>query len=267
MLADPHPPRVLEFHVAGELRLGILALQVAENYDRVRKAVAVRDRLQPRRFLDGVRSAAIAFDMHGLDDVRAVELLEEPLDAPVRSNHPVVPETLIVSGRPGIPKPVVGEAFELPQVMVRLDERDAAIDLCGHLILVRMPICRVRRRRLHHDPPGRSGSDGCAANGWTSTDSHGKSGSDLIAAWSALASSASQSPQFARRPGTRQRRTIRPSVASSRARARSAVVKRSSSFGSPSGGHCTSMCTRNSTGGLPSPRSAAGSILEPDSLS
>src|SRR3989442_8425056 len=155
MLADPHTRRVLEFHVAVELPLGILALQVAENYDRVRKAVAVRERLEPRRFLDGVRGAAIAFDMHGLDDVRAVELLEEPLDAPVRSNHPVVPETLIVSGRPGIPKPVVGEAFELPQMMVRLDEWDAAIDLCGHLVLVRMAIRRVGR--LHQDPPGRSG--------------------------------------------------------------------------------------------------------------
>src|SRR5438128_7992370 len=136
MLSDPHASGVLELHVSGELRLGVLALQVAEDDDRVREAVAVRDRLQPRRFVDGVRSAAIAFDMHGLDDVRAVELLEEPLDAPVRSNHPVVPEALIVSGGPGIPKPLVGESSELPQMMVRLDEWDAAIGLCGHLILV-----------------------------------------------------------------------------------------------------------------------------------
>src|SRR5947209_1096622 len=253
MLADPHAAGVLELHVACELHLGVLALQVAEDDDRVRAAVAVSDRLQPRRFLDGLRRAAIAFDVHGLDDVRAVELLEEPLDAPIRSNHLVVPEALVVSGRPRIPKPAVGEALELPEVMVRLDEWDAAIDLCGHPVLVRLTMRRVRQRGPRHDPPGRSGSDGCAANGWTSTDSQGKNGSDLIAAWRTLASCASQSPQFARRPGTRQRRRIRPSVTSSSARTCSAVVKRSSSFGSPSPGHCTSMCTRNSTAAVSLP--------------
>src|SRR5881296_3273552 len=135
MLSDPHAAGVLEGHVACELHLRVLALQIAEDDDRVRAAVAVSDRLQPRRFLDGIRRAAIAFDVHGLDDVRAVELLEEPLDAPVRSNHLVVPEALVVSGRPGIPKPAVGEPFELPKMMVSLDERDAAIDLGGALIL------------------------------------------------------------------------------------------------------------------------------------
>src|SRR5438309_16118 len=153
MLSDPDATDVLECRVPGKLRLGVPALQVAEDDDRLRKAVAVRDRLQPRRFLDGVRRAAIAFDVHGLDDVRAVELLEQPLDAPVRTNHLVVPEALVVSGRSRIPKPLVGEPFELPQVMVRLDERDTPIDLCGDLILVRVAVRRLGQRGPPHDPP------------------------------------------------------------------------------------------------------------------
>lgn len=59
------------------------------------------------------------------------------------------------------------------------------------------------------------GSFTCSASGWTVTDIHGHSGRDDNASCSAVASSASQRPQFAQRPGTRQRRFIMPCLASS----------------------------------------------------
>src|SRR5437867_6379116 len=159
MLADPHPPGVLEAGVARKLLLGVLPLQVAEDDDRLRKADCVRDRLKPLRLGDGIGCAGVTFDVHGLDDVRAVELLQQAVDAPIDAEHLVVAEALVVPDRPRIPEPAIGEPSELPQVMVRLDEWDAPVDLRRYPLFVRTA------RRFAHAPPGRSGSDGCAASG------------------------------------------------------------------------------------------------------
>ena len=111
---------------------GAVRLDVAEDDERVREAVLLGDGVQPDRLLDRVRSGVGRLDMDALDDVRAVELLEEPpRRADGRADHLVVAEQRVVAGPARVGQPVVVEPVELPQVMVGLDERDAAIDL-GH---------------------------------------------------------------------------------------------------------------------------------------
>src|SRR5690606_7693165 len=75
--------------------------------------------------------------------------------------------------------------------------------------------------------PGRAaGSLTWRASGWTVTFIHGHNGNDEIASCRAVASTASHSPQFAHRPGTRHSRFMMPAAASSWPRATSSAKRR-----------------------------------------
>ena len=77
----------------------------------------------------------------------------------------------------------------------------------------------VRLAQRHRDA-----SRWCVARAVTRASIHGKTGSEVIASWSASGVSACQMPTFSRRPGTRHMRTIVPARLSSSPRATSRAM-------------------------------------------
>ena len=121
-----------------QLGLRTVRLDVAEDDEGIRKAMLLADLLQPDGLLQRVRARVGGLDMDALDDVRSIEFLEEARRrSDRRADHLVVAEQGVVARPARIREPVVMESLEFPQMMVGLDQRDAAIHF-GHDVLLTM---------------------------------------------------------------------------------------------------------------------------------
>ena len=108
--------------MSGEHRFDIGPMQLSPRHDAMRKSALIGNGLQPARLLRRLRRIKAGVDMHGFDDVlvgRVGKIVVEQIGFGDRCD---------IAGdacrqRP-CAQPGIGKAFEIPEMVVRIDNRE-----------------------------------------------------------------------------------------------------------------------------------------------
>ena len=141
---------VRKLAMSGERRFDIGPMQLGPRNDAMRKSALIGNRLQPARLPHRLRRIEAGVDMHGFDDVLVGCVCKIVVEQIGFGDRRDVAGYACRQGPRAQPR--IGEAFEIPEMVVRIDNWEIV-----HLIILRRPSIRARGyRRDRAAPPRRS---------------------------------------------------------------------------------------------------------------